>query len=144
MKLMRRIFGANLYNHIVVECNVLNPDFMLETHFLSNFWSLCQGFIIDWLTDCTFVPIWTKRIYLEVNNHERIRIRSLYIGKIIVTEHKLEINYASQTLLCNEPIESPFISFSTAQEKEWVWIIIQIFTVQRCCDYPGKLLTFNF
>ena len=39
---------------------------------------------------------------------------------MIDTEAELETNYASQALLCHEPLESSFLSFSTEQRKGWL------------------------
>ena len=46
---------------------------------------------------CCIITSRTKRILSEVNNHERIKIRKLYLGKMKDTEDELETNITSET-----------------------------------------------
>ena len=82
-------------------------------NFSSNSWTLSHS-------TCILLTSRTKRIYLEVNNHERIKIRKLYLGNITDTDAELETNFTSQTPFYNEFLASSFISYFTVQEKEWL------------------------
>ena len=51
-----------------------------------------------------------KSVYSKSNNHEKIRIKKLYLGKMKDSVAELETNFASQTPSDNELLASSFIS----------------------------------
>ena len=125
---MRCIFYITLNRRTIVKYNVWNHDVMLESQEI--FFKISFSFMLvikSFLYFCHNLTNWTKRIYQEVNNHAIIRIRKLYSCK----GDKQRGWAGNKFYLINK------------KNDGYKSLAIKIFTVQRFCDYLGKLLALN-